>query len=284
MRARQSTAPAPPVTGADAAQKLRKLGLELASSRSENDALRSELDRLLAKPQDGKSEATETKKPTGQPVEAPTAGASHPPRELLVGLAERYRDALSRSTAGDERAADEAYEAVIRLVRSGPEAFPVLRDAYLATSDPRLRAVMIRAFGSTLGAEANEFVASQLQTETDPELRAELVAHAAHMVTPTTAPVFRDAFLQALASDSVPAEARTAALRGLRYVRGDLAVDRALLAAAGDPSEEVRLAAIEGLASRPALRSELQGMLTSDPSGRVREIGQCRLLLTESPP
>ena len=266
----------PPAAAPTATRELRQRGLELENARSENAALRFELDRLLGtcRAAVGAARPAET---AGSPGPTPSARLS---KEELAGLGERYAAALASAVRGDERAADEAYEAVLQLIRSGPDGFPVLRDAYLGATDPRIRAVIVRSFTAGLGPEASDFIASGLRSETDPALRAELVSHASRMVTPNTAPAFRDSFLQALDSDSDPG-ARTAAVRGLRFVRGDADVDRALIGAAADPVEEVRLAAIENVASRPALRSELETLLARDPSGRVRQIGQCRLLLTE---
>jgi len=253
-----------------------RVRVELASARAENDALRSELDRLVEGRRRAEWLAAEHA-PESHPERADTAVPTDSPR----GIAERYRDALAKASSGDAAASDEAYEAALRLVRAGPEAFPALRDAYLSTDDPRVRAMMVRVFGAGLGREAAEFIAEQLRTETDGSVRTELLERASRMSTPTTAPLFRDAFLRIVASDA-DVDSRIDALGGLRYLRDDGDVDRALVVAATDSSEGVRVAAVEAMATRPELRDELERLLANDPSDHVRRIGECRLLLTGS--
>ena len=254
----------------------RRMRVELESARAENDALRSELDRLVEGRRRSEWLAADHARES-HPERADTAA----PTDSLHGIAERYRDALARASSGDTAASDEAYEAALRLFRAGPEAFPALRDAYLSTDDPRVRAVMVRAFGAGLGREAAEFIAEQLRTETDGSVRMELLERASRMSTPTTAPLFRDAFLRIVTSDA-DVESRIDALGGLRYLRDDHDVDRALVVAATDSSEGVRVAAIEAIATRPELRDELERLIANDPSDHVRRIGECRLLLTGS--
>ena len=58
----------------------------------------------------------------------------------------------------------------------------------------------------------------------------------------------------------------------------------ALLRAAKDDDEKVRLAAMDLLASRPALRTQLRDLAANDPSERVREVAQCRLMVAENVP
>ncbi|MGH7821015.1 MAG: HEAT repeat domain-containing protein, partial [Candidatus Binatia bacterium] len=115
-----------------------------------------------------------------------------------------------------------------------------------------------------------------------PEVRLELAERAALMAGPAAAPVFRDAFLDAIRPAEPPA-VRLAALRGLRHLRGDEAVEKALVEAASDPAEEVRAAAIENLALRPERREELRRLVESEGDSTVKAIGECRLLLADSP-
>jgi hypothetical protein len=266
----------------DTDSELVSVRLALLDAYSENATLRAELDRLtLSDPNGRRTAGGDLSQDARQAVTADDSIASGAaPRGLLVDLANRYREGISRVVAGDEAAGDEAYEAVIELVRSGPEAFPVLRDAYLSTPDPAVRAVMIRALVSGHGAEAQEFVLSQLQSEADPDLRQALIVHAARLATPATVPLFRDVFLETLGSKA-DAEARLAAIRGLRYARGDPAAEEALLAATSDAADDVRLAALEALVSRRDLHDALRDVIAGEASSRVQAIGQCRLLLAQ---
>jgi HEAT repeat protein len=122
---------------------------------------------------------------------------------------------------------------------------------------------------------------SQLREERDPELRRALMLRASQVATPSGAAIFRDQFLQVLQDDK-DSDLRLAAVRGLRYAEGPEA-EEALGSAAADPSEEIRLAAVEALASRPDAREELRDLIERDPSTRVREIGRCELLLKGLP-
>ncbi|MGH7859365.1 MAG: hypothetical protein ACREQY_18730 [Candidatus Binatia bacterium] len=274
--------PEPAIDDSDRERELRELRLSLAASSSEAIALREELDRLLGLYQERLGIEPAASDPPSRPAAPDGAGDAETSPARLTALAEDYRDALTRSLAGDEAASDEAYEAVMRLVRAGPAAFPGLRDAYLSTSDPRARAVISRAFLTTMGGDAREFVAERLAAETDAELREELALRASRMTTPATATAFRDPLLGLLDSDA-GATARAAAVRGLRYVRGDAKVDRGLLAAAADSAPEVRSAALDQLASRPGLHAQLRRLLAAEVDPEVRAAGQCRLLLANDP-
>jgi hypothetical protein len=267
---------------ADQAQsELQALRSALASARSENAAYRAELDRLLSRfderaaTQSRTSETSKAGKPG--PAASETAG---PAAARFTELAGRYRDRLSRAALGDAAAADEAYAAAIELLRGGELAFPALRDAYLSASDARIKAVMLRSFLVTQGSQAQDFIASQLESETDPDLRDALITKAERMTTPSTATIFRGAFLNALAAET-DAETRAAAVRGLRYVPEDAEVDAALLAAAKDPSDDVRLAAMQSLAAKPARHNALADLVRAETNDRVRAIGECRMLLAE---
>jgi len=272
--------PAPPPAVAPASEdprELKKLRLSLAASAAESDALREELDRLLAL-----HRGREAPAPSRQSAGAPKTVVDPVVPEELQRAVSDYRDALGRAAGGDEAADDEAYEAVMKLVRSGPAAFPLLRDAYLATSDPKVRAMMVRAFMPGQGVEAQEFLATQLRSEGDRAVREELLQRAAHMSSPATAPVFRDAFLDVLRGEG-DVELKATAVRGLRHLRHDEDVSQALIAAASNPAEEVRVAALENLAFRPELRDRMREIVAAETDSKVREIGECRLLLAESP-
>ncbi|MGH2670661.1 MAG: hypothetical protein ACRDH5_16385, partial [bacterium] len=209
-----------------------ELESKLAVERAENAALRGELDRLVGRLPREKREAV-TRGEVASPEARPAVA------EESKELATRYRDDVVRAIGGDEEARDAAYRGIMELVRRGPDAFPALRDAYRGTADPQARAIILRALISGRGSELPEFVAAELRGETDTELRRALAAKASELATPSAAGTFETGFLEVLGDDADP-EVRAAAVRGLRYAAGE-PVEQALLAAAGDASEDVRL-------------------------------------------
>ena len=253
---------------------LRALRTELATATAENAALRSELDRLV-----GSGQA----RPSGsRPASGGAAAAVAPPPFEVTGgteLASRISESLSRAAVGDQESAREGAMALLQALQQGPAAMEALRDAYISTGDPKARLMMLPTMLFGGGEAAREFVIEQAKAETDPELRRALLTHAAGFATPGNARELKDTFLDVLADEEDPT-LRHAAIRGLRFARGKEVQER-LLAAVQDPSEDIRLAAIEGLASRRGLRRQLEDAIAQDPSSRVREVGECRLLLAD---
>lgn len=271
--------PGPPApeelpAGAQPSSELDSLRLALASAMAENSALRRELDHLIgtdrrqeSEDPSSRNENTETKLPPAAP-------------SRLSGLSSRIVETLSRAAAGDAESARQGAMALLEVLRGGPEALEELRTAYLSTADPKARMMMLPTLIFAGGEAAGDFVAAQARAETDAELRRALVAQAAALATPERAEAMKDVFLEAARAEADP-QLRVSAIRGLRYVRGPEAQEL-LFEAASDPSEDVRLAAIESLASRPGLRKQLRGLLEQESSSHVREIGECRLLLADS--
>lgn len=258
--------------------ELKTLRLALETSKAENGALRQELDRLV-----GRSQREEPRPAAGAESNAPGGTPKAPtlPPERLAEISSRLQESLTRAANGDPASAREAAMTLMQVLQNGKAGFSALRDAYLATADPRARMMMLPTMIFGGGEDAREFIVEQVKVESDPELQRSLLAQAAGFATPQYAPALKDTFLQAAASPDVDATTRAAALRGLRYAKGD-DVQETLLAATSDPSEEIRLAAIENLATRPAMRESLRDAIGRDPSSRVREIGQCRLLIADS--
>lgn len=189
---------------------------------------------------------------------------------------------LAEISAGRERssAALVAGAGDERLSETGPAAFPRFVDRYLATADPRARQVLLPAIIRAGGVDAAEFLASQIQAETDPELKRALLAEAARVLTPGTAKTLQGAFLASLASVRDPTD-RIAALRGLRLARSAEA-SAGLLQAAADPSPEVRMAAFDVLAARRLEWAQIQDLASKDPSPAVRRFAECRLLVAKA--
>jgi HEAT repeat protein len=263
---------------ADEALAAKRLGLSLQTAQAENQVLRRELDRLSALvKQSGAGTALGGSSPAGG------KGASSRPKDgTLDDLTNLLKEALALAAAGDARAKADAAQAVADLIRSGPQAFSALRDVYLATTDPHSRKLLLASMVFSGSAEVKDFVMDQVQNEKDPEVRRTLMTNAARYAT-------RDdlnggltsTFVQSIdASDEDPAT-RAAAVRGLRYAHGTAAPD-ALMRAANDPSEEVRISAIDVIASRPGGERALQKLASSDASLRVREFAQCRLLIAQT--
>jgi hypothetical protein len=262
--------PPPPAAAQPDPEELKTLRLALATETAENTALRGELDRLVG--QMGSARPVGSAPPAGT---APSGAAAPGGSEL----SNRISEALSRAASGDADAAKDGATAMLQALQGGPESAQALREAYLNTADPKARLMMLPTMIFGGGEAAREFIVEQAKMETDPELRAALLKQASGFATPKYAESLKDTFLQTASSEE-DAEVRAAAIRGLRYAKGE-DVQNALLAAASDPSEEIRLAAIENIASRPALREQLRDTLAQDPSSRVREIGECRLLLSQ---
>jgi len=260
------------VAAADPAE-LRTLRLALANAGAENSALRGELDRLVGSGQAAAARSRAARAPVG-------SAGEKPPPEDVDELSQRIREALSRAAVGDDESAREGAMAMMKALQNGPGAVEALQKAYLETSDPKARLMMLPTMLFSGGEAAREFVVDQALTETDPELRRSLLSQAAAFATPKYATQLKQGFLDVLQAEQDP-ELRASAVRGLRYARGD-DVQRALVDAMNDPQQEIRLAAIENLASRPATRSQLREMLARDSSPTVREFGECRLLLAES--
>jgi len=264
-----------PIVAREVVSALRR---ELASVAAENVELRAELERLAFASRGGRSDqAPPPSRPAGR-----TEGVVDPSTtERFRDQARGFRDDLARSLSGDEPARERAYETLMELLRAGPDAFPALRDSYLSATEPAVRAMMVRALVRGRGNEAAEFVAAELASESDSGVRRALAMHAANLATPDSAPLMAEPLLQILRSTG-DGETRLAAIRALRYASGP-DVDDALLSAGSDPSEDVRLVAVQLLASRPGHRGPLRRLVEADVSPRVREFGRCQMLLTESP-
>jgi HEAT repeat protein len=131
----------------------------------------------------------------------------------------------------------------------------------------------------SLSPEVRDFLTEQALQEKDPMLRRVLISQAANYATPDGDGRLESTFIDSLgASDD--ADLRQAAIRGLRYASGE-SVSEALVKAAADPDEKVRLAAMDVLSARPELRERLSEIVSSDASSHVREIGNCRLLIAQ---
>lgn len=265
-RSQRSTAPGE----SPESQELRTLRLALSTATTENAALRTELDRLLTK-----RPAARATSPGGEGGASGQQSAGPEASEL----AGRIRDAITRAASvGDDESKRQAAMSLMQAFQQGPEGFPALRDAYLATEDPKAKTMLLPTLMFVGGEEARDLVLDQVHSVADPELRNALTILSVRYATPEHAPALKDVYLRELGSED--ARLRTASIRGLRYAKGK-DVQEALLSAAADPSEDIRLAAIEGLASRPALHEELRGLIERDASPRVREIGHCQMLVTQ---
>ncbi|MGH7856402.1 MAG: HEAT repeat domain-containing protein, partial [Candidatus Binatia bacterium] len=213
---------------------------------------------------------------------APGGGAPGPQSAPVAEpseLAGRIRDAISRAASdGDDEAKREAAMSLMQAFQQGPEGFPALRDAHLATEDPKAKTMILPTLMFVGGEEARDLVLDQVHSVTDPELRSSLTILSVRYATPEHASALKDVYLKELGSEDP--RLRTAAIRGLRYAKGK-DVQEALLSAAADPSEDIRLAAIEMLASRPALHEEIRGLIEREASPRVREIGRCQMLVSQ---
>lgn len=267
-------APEPgPQTDLSEPRALKTLRLAVATARLENQALRRELDRLLTAPA--------AKKPASAAEAAGEAAADGAESEARRrDVTERLRQALERAASGNLSGKVEAGRAVWEALNLREGAFAALRDAYLGSPDPWGRKLLVGAMYFSRSPEVRDFLAEQAAVEKDPDLRRVLVTQAAKYATPDNADRLERTFVASLGSSDDPA-LRRAAVRGLRYARGDGVMD-ALFGAASDPDEGVRLAAIEVLSSRPELRDALADVVSRDASARVREIGNCRLLVSRA--
>ena len=264
---RHESAPAP-----DA--ELRSLKLELAASRGENQALRRELDRLVGGGRARNSERTNARS------DATPLPLNDDAR--FQQLTKRLQETLSRFGAGDREAAQTAAVDLLSVVREGSRALPALVDVYMGLSNPEAKKIMLAPMLFIGGPEAREFILNQAETETDPTLKKFLLDTVAKSATPDIADRFAPSFVDRLQSDD-DANARLLAVRGLRYAQTPEA-QNALLKAVHDPDDNVRLAAMDVLASRPKMRAQLREFAAADPSPHVREVAQCSLMVAESIP
>jgi hypothetical protein len=276
---RPVSAPETSLVGSSDAQELARLRSFLVAKTAENEGLRRELDRL------GSSRSTAAASgvsPADRPARAGQTAASPwkaPSDEERKNLVEHLHEALARATAGDPSGKEDFNRAVLQLLRSGPLAFGTLRDLYVESADAKARGMLIPAMVFSRAPEIRDFVIDQVQGETDPELKRTLMEQAARLATSETANTLQDTFAQAIRTSEDP-QTRIAAARGLRYA-GAAEASVALFQAAADPDEQVRIAAIDSLASRPGAQAEVQKIAANDPSPRIREFAQCRLLVAK---
>jgi len=254
---------------------VQTLRLSLESTKSENQALRRELDRLLGTGRIRPSSANKVAEPVAPPKTAPDD-------PQIREISQRLGESLAKFAAGDQSGMQTAATDIWALVRHGHDALPALLDLYMGASSPDAKKIILAPLLFIGGAEGRDFVMSQAETETDPALRKILLDQSAKYATPEVADRAQGTFLERLQSDE-DATTRLIAVRGLRYAQGADA-QAALLRAAADPDEKVRLAAMDVLASRPGVRQQLRELATNDSSAHVREVAQCRLMVAENMP
>jgi len=256
-------------------REVNTLKATLASANAMNDTLRKELDRMRATSAKGPGGAFGL--PGGGGM-AGTGGAGNAPSADQQEIGNRLKDALSRAQT-DPTAAAQVATTLFELLRTGPGSVDLLRDAYVNTTDPRSKKLLLMSMAFSGSQETRDFVADQLQTEKDPQVRQVLVGQAAQAATGDLAKTLAPTFIQTIDSTD-DLQTRIAAVRGLRYAPGADAPG-ALMRAAADPSDEMRIAAIDVLASRPGDSQMVQQLLANDPSPRVREFAQCRMLVAK---
>lgn len=257
------------------APEVKTLRLALATARAENDALRRELDRLLTSEHEARGSQAQHVSPAPRTAQL-TTGEASPTDGRREEIAAKLKESVALAAVGDEQAKQQIVLQMMQL-GAGSGSFDTLREVYLGASDPRGRELLLTPMLLTRSPDVKDFIAEELRSESDPDLRRSLMEHAATVATPEIANKLQGTFLEYLRSSGEP-EARLAALRGLRFARSEEVV-ASFVQAASDPVESVRLAAIEALASRPQSRERLRELVENDPSAHVREIGQCRLLL-----
>jgi hypothetical protein len=268
----QRAIPKPSAASVSEAKDIIALKAALASANAANEALRRELDRLRTGPA------------TSSGAESGGASATTPPSDgkgptiEQEQIGKRLQDALARMEAGDTAAKAEAAQAVLALLQSGPGAGPVLRDAYLNSHETLGKALVIGSMAFANASETKDLVIDQVQSEKDPVLRQVLMKQAAKYATPEVANALQGTFIQSVDSTD-DAQTRIAAIRGLRYASGADGV-QALMHAAADPSEDVRLAAIDVLLARQPQDPMLAQLIANDASPRVREFAHCQQVVT----
>jgi hypothetical protein len=258
---------------------LQSIRLALEASRGENQALRRELDRLL---NGGRLRSNSEPASGAGTASRPAAGAQLAQDPRFQELTKRLQQSLSRLGTGDREAAQSVAIDLFGVVREGRDALPALLDVYMGLSNPEAKKVMLAPMLFIGGPEARDFVLSQAESETDPGLKKLLLDQAAKYATPEVADRLTGTFVERLQSDD-DSSARLTAVRGLRYARAAEA-ESALLKAAHDHDQQVRLAAIDVLAARPKMRQQVRDLAADDPSAHVREVAQCRLMVADNMP
>jgi len=255
-------------------QQIATLKIALASANATNEALRIELDRLRLASTGIAGIQRDASDPLAQQAGA-TKGAA--PDQGEIG--KRLKNALARSASGDAAAKSEAAKLIWELLRSGEGSAAALRDIYLDTADAQNRKLLLGSMMFAGSPETKDFIIDQVHSEKDPQLRQMLMAQTAKYATGEMAGALAPTFIQSIDSGEDP-RVRIAAIRGLRFAPGTDA-PQALARAAADPADDVRIAAIDVLASRPSNEETLRRLATSDPSARVREFAQCRMLVAK---
>jgi len=259
---------------ASASQDVATLRVALASANAANESMRQELDRLRALARPPASD--------GRARKAGDDSTHAGPDETQQEIGKRLKDALERTAQGDPAARAEAAKEIWKLLRTGAGAGAVLRDAYLATTDARARTLLLASMTLSDSPETKDFVIDQVHGEKDPQLRRVLMGQAAKYATADMAAALAPTFVQSIDSAEDP-QTRIAAIRGLRYAPGSDA-PAALMRAATDPSEDVRIAALDVLASRPRGQETMLELIRNDPSPRVREFAECRAVIAKEIP
>ena len=254
-------------------KEIGALKIALASANATNDAIRHELDRLRM--------ARGSASAAGGGGGALTAGADSDtkgPTTEQQEMGKRLKDALAHMETGDAASKAEAAKAVWALLQSGPGAGAVLRDAYLNTHDTLGKTLVVGSMAFANAPEAKDLVIDQVQSEKDPLLRQVLMKQAAKYATPDVANALASTFVQSVDSTDDP-QTRIAAIRGLRYASGAVG-SQALMRAAADPSEDVRVTAIDVLLARHPQDPTLLELIANDTSPRVREFAHCQQVVT----
>ena len=250
----------------------RTLKLALSTTTAQNAALRAELDRLLV----ATSRLEPDEAADGGPDEAAPA-APEPSDAERAELSSRIAAAVARAARmGDAEANKAAAMSLMEAFRKGKAGFPALQDAYLAADDPKAREIMLPTLLFIGQEDARDFLIEQLAEESDPGLRRTLLQQSVRYASPEQVGKLQDTYLETLRSSEDP-ELRNWAIRGLRYGKGK-DVQKALLSALEDPDEEIRIAAIANLASRPQMHGKIRD-LQSRESGLVGRIAECSLLV-----
>jgi hypothetical protein len=268
--------------------EVENLRVAASIATSDNAALRRELDRLLARQHGADLEAGATgrgKASAAGRIKGFDGGSSAPSSHARLRahtLAARLERFATGSVDGKLAASRRLPGVILEIYDVGPDAFPEVRDAYLEIKDPGVRALILHALVFGHADEVPRFVGSQLEAETDSALRSALVGHVSRLITPSTAPIFEEGLVRVVSSDA-DEETRLAAIRALRYSESGI-VEKALAKALADPSEKVRMAAVQSLPLRSRTLDMLNGNAMSEASREVKEAARCRLLLAGNGP
>lgn len=252
-------------------EEVARLRRRVASMESEAGMLRAELDRM--------TELLRMKRAT-QEHDAATGDDKVSDDERRVRLAKaltRLKDLapqLRTVAPGDTKVLEglrDVFHDMLKAPLDDPTPF---KKAYAEADDPLTKQMLVMHIVGRDPEGAKAFLLQEIARTQDPELKADLVAHLGLVKGGLEDPAAQKVFFSAIQPDQAP-RARQAAVQALVQIASPQAQEALMQVASSEPDEATREEAIRALAKSPEMRSKLLELVGSDPSERVRTLGEC---------